>query len=59
MNSFLLLAILAVTVLLLYKSSKQARYYLKFIYFILISLLGATLPIPFMLIKPRDCRNAL
>lgn len=45
--------------LILYFTSAKARYYFKFIYFILASLIGATLPIPLMLLKPRDSDNAL
>lgn len=39
--------------------SRVATYYLKFILFILTSLICATIPIPVMLLKPRDPRNAL
>lgn len=52
-------AFLAVLTFILYKASKKARYYLKFTYFIFVSLLGATIPIPLMLLKPRDSDNAL
>lgn len=39
--------------------SATCRYYGKFALFILVSLIWATLPIPLMLFRPRDPRNAL
>lgn len=39
--------------------SVTCRYYGKFALFILVSLIWATLPIPVMLLRPRDPRNAL
>ncbi|XP_018320801.2 1-acyl-sn-glycerol-3-phosphate acyltransferase alpha isoform X2 [Agrilus planipennis] len=46
-------------IIILWKNSLTAQYYLKFTLFILISLVAASLPIPLMLRRPRDSRNAL
>ncbi|KPI93232.1 1-acyl-sn-glycerol-3-phosphate acyltransferase alpha [Papilio xuthus] len=45
--------------IILFTISSIARYYIKFILFIVLSLLSASLPIPLMLIRPFDPRNAL
>ncbi|XP_058453578.1 1-acyl-sn-glycerol-3-phosphate acyltransferase alpha-like isoform X2 [Malaya genurostris] len=39
--------------------SSTARYYVKFLCFIVLSMVCAVGPIPFMLLRPRDYRNAL
>uniref|UniRef100_U5ETZ2 1-acyl-sn-glycerol-3-phosphate acyltransferase n=1 Tax=Corethrella appendiculata TaxID=1370023 RepID=U5ETZ2_9DIPT len=44
---------------LIFKISSRARYYIKWIVFILGCMLSATLPIPLMLLRPLDYRNAI
>lgn len=39
--------------------SSTARYYFKFFCFIVLSVICAVGPVPFMLLRPRDYRNAL
>ncbi|XP_055546876.1 1-acyl-sn-glycerol-3-phosphate acyltransferase alpha-like [Wyeomyia smithii] len=39
--------------------SSTARYYFKFVCFFVLSMVCAVGPIPFMLLRPRDHRNAL
>ncbi|KAI5642519.1 acyltransferase domain-containing protein [Phthorimaea operculella] len=39
--------------------SSMARYYVKFTIFVVLSLIFATAPLPLMLLKPFDPRNAL
>lgn len=39
--------------------SSTARYYFKFFCFIVLSVVCAVGPVPFMLLRPRDYRNAL
>ncbi|XP_055598222.1 1-acyl-sn-glycerol-3-phosphate acyltransferase alpha [Uranotaenia lowii] len=39
--------------------SSTARYYFKFFCFVVLSLISAVGPVPFMLLRPRDYRNAL
>lgn len=39
--------------------SHTARYYAKFCLFIIVSLVSAMVPIPLMLLRPKDPRNAL
>lgn len=46
-------------VLLLLLSNERFRYHCKFIIFIVSCLIVATLPIPLMLHRPKDARNAL
>uniref|UniRef100_V5G2U3 1-acyl-sn-glycerol-3-phosphate acyltransferase n=1 Tax=Anoplophora glabripennis TaxID=217634 RepID=V5G2U3_ANOGL len=53
--TLVLVALLAV----LWKISSVARYWIKFLVFGLTSLFSACGPIPIMLLKPRDSRNAL
>lgn len=45
--------------IILFTFSSIARYYIKFTIFIVVSLIFASAPIPLMLIKPFDPRNAL
>ncbi|XP_022910082.1 1-acyl-sn-glycerol-3-phosphate acyltransferase beta [Onthophagus taurus] len=45
--------------IVLWKTSSVARYYFKFSIFALASVVFATTPIPFMLLKPKDSKNAL
>lgn len=44
---------------ILWKVSSAARYVLKFVIFAVLSIFFACLPIPYMLLHPRDSRNAL
>ncbi|XP_030767658.1 1-acyl-sn-glycerol-3-phosphate acyltransferase alpha [Sitophilus oryzae] len=53
-----LLAIIG-AIAILWKVSSIARWFIKWTLFIIVSLVSATLPIPVMLLKPRDPRNAL
>lgn len=53
--TLVLVALLAV----LWKISSVARYWIKFLVFGLVSSLSACGPIPIMLLRPRDSRNAL
>ncbi|XP_068628702.1 1-acyl-sn-glycerol-3-phosphate acyltransferase alpha-like [Battus philenor] len=46
-------------IIILFTISSIARYYIKFTLFIVLSLFSASLPLPFMLIRPFDPRNAL
>lgn len=39
--------------------SSTARYYFKFFCFVILSVICAVGPVPFMLLRPRDYRNAL
>ncbi|XP_062548999.1 1-acyl-sn-glycerol-3-phosphate acyltransferase alpha isoform X2 [Armigeres subalbatus] len=39
--------------------SSTARYYFKFFIFIILSVISAVGPVPLMLLRPRDYRNAL
>ncbi|XP_074025565.1 1-acyl-sn-glycerol-3-phosphate acyltransferase alpha isoform X1 [Leptinotarsa decemlineata] len=57
----LLLYSLALVTLLviLWKISSAARYWIKYTIFFLVCIMSACLPIPLMLLKPRDSRNAL
>lgn len=52
---------MAVVVLLtlLWRVSSVANYFLKWIIFLVVSLISASAPIPLMLLKPRDPTNAL
>ncbi|XP_075986576.1 1-Acylglycerol-3-phosphate O-acyltransferase 2 [Anticarsia gemmatalis] len=44
---------------ILFTMSSMARYYIKFTLFIVLCLIFATAPVPLMLLKPFDPRNAL
>lgn len=46
-------------ILVLASCSEKFKYYFKFTVYIITCMLSATLPIPLMLFKPRDARNAL
>jgi len=59
MGILLWAALTTMILAVLWNVSSMARYYLKFTIFILLSLIFATVPIPLMLLKPRDSRNAL
>ncbi|XP_046668858.1 1-acyl-sn-glycerol-3-phosphate acyltransferase beta-like isoform X2 [Homalodisca vitripennis] len=48
-----------VFIVCLFSASHVFRYYTKFIIFILLSMVSATVFIPIMLLRPRDYRNAL
>nr|CAI5828021.1 unnamed protein product [Callosobruchus analis] len=52
---------MALTVLLtiLWNVSNAVKYYIKFIVFGIVSVISACAPIPIMLLRPRDSRNAL
>lgn len=43
----------------LWKFSIKVRYYMKMTIYAVISVIFATAPIPIMLLKPRDSKNAL
>ncbi|XP_059049283.1 1-acyl-sn-glycerol-3-phosphate acyltransferase alpha [Achroia grisella] len=45
--------------IILFTISSIARYYIKFILFVVMSMIFATAPVPLMLLKPFDPRNAL
>lgn len=59
MGLFLYTMVLLALFTILWKVSSVVRYYLKFIFFCLASMIGAAGPIPLMLSKPRDPKNAL
>lgn len=44
---------------LLWNISAAGKYYIKWTLFGVICVLSATLPIPLMLLRPKDPRNAL
>ncbi|XP_026323352.1 1-acyl-sn-glycerol-3-phosphate acyltransferase alpha-like [Hyposmocoma kahamanoa] len=46
-------------IFILFNISSIARYYIKFTLFVILSLIFATAPLPLMLLKPFDPRNAL
>jgi lysophosphatidate acyltransferase len=50
---------LAIVALLLFSMSNRVQFYSKMVFFIISSLFAACLPIPFMLPRPKDYRNAL
>lgn len=52
-------ALLLLILVILWKTSSVARLYLKFTIFAITSMVSATAPIPLMLLRPRDWRNAL
>lgn len=53
------LGCIMVLLLILFGISSAARYYIKFTLFIVLCLIFATAPVPLMLLKPFDPRNAL
>ncbi|RZC39267.1 1-acyl-sn-glycerol-3-phosphate acyltransferase acl-2, partial [Asbolus verrucosus] len=59
MSLLLYTMVLMALITLLWRVSALARYYLKYMYFGIISCIMASAPIPLMLLKPRDSRNAL
>lgn len=59
MGLLLYTLVLVALLALLYNISSVARYYLKYIFFGISSCFLASAPIPLMLLKPRDPRNAL
>lgn len=50
---------LAIVALLLFSMSNRVQYYTKMFIFIVSALIAATVPIPLMLHRPKDYRNAL
>ncbi|CAO1393815.1 unnamed protein product, partial [Diamesa tonsa] len=50
---------LCVMGILLFSMSNRFKFYVKMSIFMILSIISATLPIPLMLPKPRDYRNAL
>lgn len=50
---------LAFMVFFIITLSSTARYYFKFFCFVILSVVCAVGPVPFMLLRPRDYRNAL
>ncbi|KAG5684941.1 hypothetical protein PVAND_014149 [Polypedilum vanderplanki] len=50
---------LAVVALVLFSMSNRVQYYSKMVFFIVSALIAACVPIPFMLRRPKDYRNAL
>lgn len=50
---------LAIVALLLLSVSNRVQYYVKMIFFIISSMIAACIPIPLMLPRPKDYRNAL
>ncbi|KAF9795289.1 hypothetical protein SFRURICE_004661, partial [Spodoptera frugiperda] len=59
MSANVILGCVMALVIILFTISSMARYYIKFTLFIVMSLIFATAPMPLMLIKPFDPRNAL
>ncbi|GBP76938.1 hypothetical protein EVAR_53820_1 [Eumeta japonica] len=60
MSAFnVILGCVMLLLIILFTISSAARYYIKFTCFIVASLIFATAPLPLMLFKPRDPRNAL
>lgn len=55
----LAIALLLLTATILWKTSHFAKLFLKFTIFAIASMVSATAPIPLMLLRPRDSRNAL
>lgn len=50
---------LAIVALLLFSMSNRVQFYSKMILFMVSALIAACVPIPFMLPRPKDYRNAL
>jgi lysophosphatidate acyltransferase len=50
---------LAIVALLLFSMSNRVQYYTKMIIFMVSSLVASCVPIPIMLPRPKDYRNAL
>lgn len=50
---------LAIVALLLFSMSNRVQYYSKMFIFIISALVAAVFPIPIMLPRPKDWRNAL
>lgn len=50
---------LAIVALLLFSMSNRVQYYAKMIVFMVSALISACTPIPLMLPRPKDYRNAL
>ncbi|KAF5280655.1 hypothetical protein FQA39_LY05303 [Lamprigera yunnana] len=59
MGIFLWALLTTMLLTIVWSVSSMARYYLKFSIFILSSLIFATVPIPIMLLRPRDSKNGL
>ncbi|KAJ8734690.1 hypothetical protein PYW08_013940 [Mythimna loreyi] len=59
MTANVVLGCVMALLVILFTISSMARYYIKFTLFITMSLIFATAPVPLMLIKPFDPRNAL
>lgn len=60
MSAFnVILGCVMVLVIILFTMSSIARYYIKFTIFVVLCLIFATAPVPLMLLKPFDPKNAL
>ncbi|KAJ3640669.1 hypothetical protein Zmor_027216 [Zophobas morio] len=59
MALLLYVVMLIIIITILFKISPIARYYLKYLWFGAASGVFASAPIPLMLLRPRDSRNAL
>jgi lysophosphatidate acyltransferase len=57
--SFSELVGLAIVALLLFSMSNRVQFYSKMVFFAVSALIAACVPIPFMLRRPLDYRNAL
>ncbi|KAJ8921855.1 hypothetical protein NQ315_008487 [Exocentrus adspersus] len=59
MGLLLYTMVLVALLVILWRISSVARYWIKFLVFGLVSVFSSCAPIPIMLLRPRDSRNAL